>query len=58
MQERRKSDSDRRTAERRVSEKDPRPDSEKGIVGERRSGSDRRGSKDRRQVGENQPAWF
>ena len=58
MQNRRKSVTERRTAERREKNKDARPDSEKGIVGDRRSGEERRGTDDRRQQDKGQQAWF
>ncbi|MEM9333124.1 MAG: hypothetical protein AAGA53_17510 [Pseudomonadota bacterium] len=48
MQERRDPEFERRIAERRKHEQDVRVETEKGILGERRSGDDRRGGCDRR----------
>jgi hypothetical protein len=51
MENRRNSKVDRRQHERRQNAADNRPDTEKGMIGERRSGKDRRGLKDRRRQG-------
>lgn len=48
MENRRNSKVDRRQYERRQNAADTRPDTEKGITGERRSGKERRGLTDRR----------
>lgn len=48
MDDRRKERFDRRVIDRRTQNEDSRSETEKGIVGERRSGEERRGNSDRR----------
>lgn len=50
MMDQRKTGGDRRKGDRRKSKFDARPETEKGMVGEQRSGKDRRNAKKDRRV--------